>query len=67
MTDLGGMVPLSQGHSLSQQGVWASLEHPNPKKSSLRTTIFLCEELLKMSISSIYLNFSSQNNSYDIV
>ena len=31
-------------HGLSQQGVWVLFGHPNPQKSSLRTSKFICEE-----------------------
>ena len=47
----------NQGHSLSQQGAWVSFGHPNTTKSPLRTHTFFSELFLKMSFSSISLDF----------
>ena len=44
-------------HGLSQQGVCVSFWTPKPFKSTPPDTQFLCEEFLKMSISSILLDF----------
>ena len=41
---------LLEGHSLSQQGVWASFGHPNPQKSPLRTPNFFVSKFLKYQI-----------------
>ena len=48
-------------HSGSQQGVWASFGHQNPKNSPFRTPKIFCREFLKKSIASIKLNTFSLN------
>ena len=48
-------------HGLSPKDVWVSFGHPNPQKTPFRTLKIFCEEFLKVSISSIQLNFFHLN------
>ena len=55
-------------HSLSQQGIWASFIHPNPKNHPIPSVHPLfCEKFPKMSIISIQLSFFHINFYKDIM
>ena len=51
------LVKSRRHHSLSQQVFWVSFGHPGLQKPPFRTPKLFCEELLKMSLSSMKLNF----------